>query len=702
MKPVSCVQQTSTHLPASADNLVKLWLYRAMVSLEGRSGMIGGLGWEDWRVAIYLGVTDCIDGEGEPDPVALTSKLQGQLAHFEKPSVRKALPPILAANIERLGGLLHLSPTGRKLLAFMIMLDNVRLLELGAARLDKLSTTNLYRALAVILSLPEAAVRRELRHDGPLIRSGVVMVKRGDRCELADKVKTLSADFAERMMVERGGEVTAFQDLFFRSRAATLTRKNFQHVDRQFEILLALLRGNTKKPSTGINVLVYGTPGVGKTEFARLLADEAGMMLHEVASAGCDGEPLAGGFRLRAYWAAVSLLARGRNLLMFDEAEDIFGRGEEPFAPVSIAQSRKAWMSRALEENRVPTIWLTNAIEGIDPAFVRRFSVVLEMPAPGRTRMRTLVREVAGDLLKPAALGRLAEVPDLAPAVVTRAAQVVRAVRQDIGDDQTEDAMRLLIDGTLVAQGHKGISTLAANDACGVYSTRFIAADADLVKIAEGLRNTRRGRLCLYGPPGTGKTAFGHWLAEEIGAPLHVKRTSDILSPYVGRSEQKLARAFSEAAAERAVLLLDEVDSFLQDRKGARHSWEVTQVNEMLTQMEAFEGVFIASTNLMDGLDPASIRRFDLKLKFGFMRKEQSAALLVEYCRALKLGEVGAENTATVESIHNLTPGDFASVARRHGFSSFGNVAEFVKALLAEARMKREGRVQAIGFIASA
>lgn len=696
-------QPRMTRLTVTADNLVKLWLYRTMVPLGARFFLKSSMGgWEDYSVANYLEVTDCTDESDEPDQNLLKAKLVRLLAHFGKPGVRKALPRTLEMNVDRLSGVLRLSPAGRKLVAFVIMLENVRLLARGTVLLDKLSTSDLYGTLEEILELPESSIRRELRYDSPLIRSGVVTMKRRGRHLLPEMLQTLSPEFSERMMTETGGDLSAFKDMFFCSRPATLVRGDFLHVERQLEILLALLRRNGTSASTGINVLVYGRPGVGKTEIARLVAQQAGLSLYEVASAGREGEPVNGEHRLNAYRAAVCLLARRRNMLMFDEAEDIFGRGTDIFAPQSIAQARKAWMNRALEKNSVPTFWLTNEIEGIDPAFIRRFSMVIEMPSPSRTRMRTLVQEVAGDLMKPAAMARLAEAANLAPAVITRAAQIVRAVRQDIGDERTEEAMRLLVDGTLVAQGHAGIMTLAANDACGMYSTQYIAADADLPKIAEGLRISRRGRLCLYGPPGTGKSAFGRWLSEEIGAPLHVKRISDILSPYVGKSEQQLARVFRDAAAERAVLLLDEVDSFLQDRKGARHSWEVTQVNEMLTQMEAFEGVFIASTNLMDGLDPAAIRRFDLKLKFGFMRKEQSAALLVEYCRALKLGEVGAGDTATLESIHNLTPGDFASVARRHSFSSFCNVTEFVNALLAEARMKREGRVQAMGFVASA
>ena len=59
-----------------------------------------------------------------------------------------------------------------------------------------------------------------------------------------------------------------------------------------------------------------------------------------------------------------------------------------------------------------------------------------------------------------------------------------------------------------------------------------------------------------------------------------------------------------------AILLIDEVDSFLQDRRHAQRSWELSGVNEMLTQMESYQGVFIGSTNLMSSLDSAALRRF--------------------------------------------------------------------------------------------
>ena len=156
-----------------------------------------------------------------------------------------------------------------------------------------------------------------------------------------------------------------------------------------------------------------------------------------------------------------------------------------------------------------------------------------------------------------------------------------------------------------------------------VYDTDCLNTDADLPGLARMLRRHPHARLCLHGPPGTGKITFGHRLAREIDLPLRLERASDLLSPFVGGTEMKIASAFEKARQESAILMIDEVDSFLQDRARAVRSWEVTQVNELLTRMESFHGVFIATTNRLEHLDPASLRRFDLKLRFGSLNARQ-------------------------------------------------------------------------------
>ena len=129
--------------------------------------------------------------------------------------------------------------------------------------------------------------------------------------------------------------------------------------------------------------------------------------------------------------------------------------------------------------------------------------------------------------------------------------------------------------------------------------------------------------VCLHGPPGTGKSALARHLANELERPLFVKRASDLLSKFVGGTEANLSEAFYEASEENGVLLIDEVDTFLFDRSGASRSWEVTQVNEFLTQLEQYRGIFFATTNRLEGLDEAVLRRFTFKLKFNYLNQEQ-------------------------------------------------------------------------------
>lgn len=202
----------------------------------------------------------------------------------------------------------------------------------------------------------------------------------------------------------------------------------------------------------------------------------------------------------------------------------------------------------------------------------------------------------------------------------------------------------------------------------------------------------------MYGPPGTGKTAFGLWLAEQLGIPLHVKRASDLLSMWVGGSEKNIADAFKKAEDDRALLLIDEVDSFLQDRRGASRSWEVSSVNEMLTQMERFSGVFIASTNLMDDLDQAALRRFDMKIFFGPLKPEQAWELLRRYCGMLELSppEIGLRLRSN--QLNSLTPGDFAAVARQHRFCALEDAEAFLRGLEDECTAKTGAHKSVIGF----
>ncbi len=337
------------------------------------------------------------------------------------------------------------------------------------------------------------------------------------------------------------------------------------------------------------------------------------------------------------------------------------------------------------------------SIEALDNAYIRRFDLVLELPNPPRKQRERIIRDASGDRLGQALVKKLVEHEEMTPAVVTRAVQIGRGLhpRSSRALDATVET---LVSATLKAQGFVTLDQSAQPALPEFYSPGLVNTDLPLEGLLGGLRQNPEARLCFYGPPGTGKTAFGHWLAQQLEKPLMVKRVSDLVAPFVGETEQNLARAFAAAQLEDAVLLFDEVDSFLQDRKKARQSWEITAVNEMLTQMESYQGLFIASTNLMQDLDEASIRRFDLKIHFDYLKPQQIRDLFTSHLKAMKLKDPAGSAVNQLLGEGALTPGDFALVARRARFQPFATAQQMAVALIQEVRLKRQTQ-RPIGFV---
>ncbi|MCK5881917.1 MAG: AAA family ATPase, partial [Sinobacterium sp.] len=230
------------------------------------------------------------------------------------------------------------------------------------------------------------------------------------------------------------------------------------------------------------------------------------------------------------------------------------------------------------------------------------------------------------------------------------------------------------------------------------YSLDYINSSVDVAAVVSGIKLHGSARVCFYGPPGTGKTALGAHIAKSLGKELLLKKASDLLGMYVGETEKNIASAFEEAGRSGCVLMFDEVDSFLQDRRNAKQSWQVSQVNEMLTQMESFDGVFIASTNLMEHLDQAALRRFDMKLKLGYLLPGQLKLIFNAVCDELKLEPASQTTLKQLAQLVQIAPGDFAAIIRQGKFNPIIN-AEGLYERLCEEQAIKEPTAKSIGFI---
>ncbi|MBO9514183.1 MAG: AAA family ATPase [Variovorax sp.] len=620
---------------------------------------------------------------------------------------------LVEKNIDALAGLLQLNRAERALLLYGTLARYQRDLRSLLVEFKVNNAPEAYAAIAEVAGVNASEVGEALRAGSRLERIGLVenLISEHNITDLADLMKV--SEKLPPVLMREYRDRNELMAVFTRPSAkSALAVADFAFVEEDAQMLVTLLRAAVARKEPGVNVLLYGPPGTGKTELAKVVAQAAGLELFEVEYADRDGNSLSGRDRYRSLQIAqVFLKGSEQAALLFDEVEDVFppisteaaqmmARAEQVPSPASGSVSGKAWVNQILESNAVPTLWVTNRIEQIDPAFRRRFAYHLELKSPPPGAREQLVRKtLEGVSVSHEFTAKLAARKGLTPAQIRTAVRFAELASTDGGgmerliERQLKNADLAL--GTLDGLGARRSVTTYDLDMLNV-ETRF-----EVPRIVEALRVRGHGTLCFYGAPGTGKTALAEHIAKAIGRPLIIKQASDLMSKYVGETEQNMAAMFKEAEAEKAVLLLDEADSFLQDRRGAQRTYEVTEVNEMLQGMERFDGIFVCTTNLLDRLDQAALRRFTFKIKFMPLTAEQRERMFVTEALGGSGGRLTDEIRERLSRLPQLCPGDFAAVKRQMDILAVEfSPAEFLDQLDAEHRIKPEVREsRGIGFL---
>lgn len=625
---------------------------------------------------------DLVPGLKKLDAFGNSSKIRKVLAEIEQVLAKygenypKITPTPAQKNMEYLVHIFRLSKEERAVVYFLSAMQNNELLqecvrEFGADLEEEEDT------LAMVAGLPKGLGNSLLNQDAPLMRLGILFRTRyRGNLNLSSWVQefifSLHKNDAARYEALIGVPVPSKDEL---------TAKDFAYVEAA---KLATRLMKQAKHTKGFNILLYGTPGTGKSSFAQVLAQSAKLNLYPVGV--CNNGEEEKNYRLQQLYRKQFLLKTVKNTcLLLDEGEDIFSSLE--------TRTSKVEINNLLENNEVPVIWTTNKIHRMDPAYIRRFTLAVCFDKPPVEMRQKIwnkylsankITYTKGDTLA------LAKKYEVQPSMIAGAAQAARMAKGGLPTVQEHlSFMMQALNG-----GRKNPEEEKTNIR---FYPALIHADMDLQALTTQL--TRLGRLnfslCLYGASGTGKSAYARYLADKLGLDVVQRRASDLISCYVGETEQNIAKAFAQAREDKSLLIFDEADSFLRDRSTAARSWEVSSVNEMLTWMENHPYPFICTTNLMESLDPASLRRFSFKVKYNFLTSQQVKEAF-DYFFGIKIA------LAETAGLDKLTPGDFTLVKNKAEILGTSTQFSAVKEMLeTEQKLKHNAYGNGIGFRAN-
>lgn len=613
---------------------------------------------------------------------AFTQHRDDVVSGLRKAAEETSTPEPLATNIERLVDELRLPKAAAKIVGLIACYSRYEQVEYLCNAVSE-SCGPLPRVVSLLVGEPARNVEQLLAPSGDLIAAGLLQLRDGNM-ELAGPSGHFAIPKRVDICIDRVFDSFAHmrEELLGEPMKAGISLADYDHVSTDCELITKVLEGASKEKAKGVNILLYGPPGSGKTELTKVVSEAAGLTVY---GAGEDLEMTGEtdrSTRLSDLVFALRLVSGSeRTAILFDEMEDVawqlINRG-----------GSKLYLNRLLETNPVPILWTSNNISDIDPALLRRMTLAVELklpPVSQRSRILRKISDRAGVELSDEEVERLARRLDATPAVLENA---VRAAKYSGGGGEALERAALGIIRAVSGVGAKRDIIIPDFD------PELSRASLDLTDLTEQLigANAKAFSLCLSGPPGTGKSAYARHVAKKLDLEVLQKRASDLLGAFVGESEKRIAEAFEEAREAKALLIFDEADSLLFDRGQAVRSWEVTQVNEMLTWMEEHPYPVCFTTNLMDRMDNASRRRFTFHIVF-------------EY-----LDDIGLERAYkvffgmdTVPSgglrYDNLTPGDFAQARKQAKVLNLLGQHEKIVLLLSDISKQKPGRTEPIGFL---
>lgn len=489
-----------------------------------------------------------------------------------------------------------------------------------------------------------------------------------------------------------GDEKNFIDSIINKAPRTELSMKDFNHI-KQSEYIKNILINALKNKTKGVNILIYGKAGTGKTEFAKTLIQEIGAEGYVVSSNNKKNiyqeeydrprlmgeEDKANNIRNGIFKTLTMFLKNSSNSVIFyDEAEDYFRKNE-------IADQSKQDINNMLENNTTPTIWTCNELSErwIEKSFIRRFTYAIELDKVNNTTLIELTRKMTNKngVKLDTKVEELIRQEQPSVGLIEKCIKAYKLSGSKNVDDLYEGLKDLIYAERYAYQKPKDITRSQVQK----YNQNLANTDIKLEQITNGIMRSGKNdwSLILYGVSGTGKTAYAEFLGKQLGMKVIKKKVADLQSMWVGECEHNIDKAFEDARQENAILLFDEGDCWLRDRRFNRASWETSQTNQFLQNLEAATTPVIITTNLMDSLDQAALRRFVFKVGFKYMTKAQVKEAFKTF--------YGINVSDEEANISYATPGDFAVIQKQLDYlGEKPTVAKIKELLMEEIKNKKD------------
>lgn len=404
-------------------------------------------------------------------------------------------------------------------------------------------------------------------------------------------------------------------------------------------------------------ILFHGPPGTGKTLLSRALAGEYGLRYIRFSPASIASAYI--------HEAAANLqklfeLARENTpcLLFLDEVDTIASAREDQ--PSADHREVVTQLMNSLEEYRtVPGLVIvaaTNNIDRLDLGLREgRFDSKILIPLPDPESRKEVIKvhlKRRGDAVDWADI----DLNHLSTLTSGRNAAAlegfVSLAAQNSLRTSTPIAQASLIEAVKLREGKDRVSleesvtwdSVVLPDDTREQLREILHVFAN-PELARSLGVKSPAGILLHGPPGTGKTTIAKAMATEVAASFYEQSAADILSKWAGESEERVAKLFSKARANRpSIIFIDEVDGLLRQRSGDSSTpWEERVVSQFLRELDGLaqsEGVLlVGATNRLDIIDPAIQDRRLTPIEVGMPDGTGRLQLLKVLCRNVNVAK---------------------------------------------------------------